>query len=164
MAHVLEVRAGAPLPVEDMLQKVPQWQIKDYSSGYIKTPVSGAVAVHFNGIEGNMAGYEGHVRDILDRAVLVFYEPIYNQLQEKFPDAMKTLKRGGFGENIVVDHPSLSPEEVCIGDVYQIGTVRLVVTAPRQPCPKVDVYHNVKGLTEYTKQHCKAGNTCVVSE
>lgn len=158
MACVLEIRAGTPVPVDVMLTKVPQWDVKDYASGYLKEKVTGAVAVHYEGIEGNRAGFPGHVNDILDRSILVFYEPIYDHLREKFPSATKTLKRGGFGENLIVDHPSLNPKEVCIGDIYQIESVRLVVTAPRQPCPKVDVYHNVKGMTEYVKQHCMAGN------
>mmetsp|Transcript_13368 Transcript_13368/g.21911 ORF Transcript_13368/g.21911 Transcript_13368/m.21911 type:complete len:286 (+) Transcript_13368:1-858(+) len=157
MAYVLEVRAGSPVPVDVMLKKVPQWEVKDYASGYCKDVVTGQVEVNFKGIKGNMAGFEGHIRDILDRAVLVFYEPIYDQLCERFPKAKETLKRGGFGENLIVDHPSLSPEVVCIGDVFHIGTVKFVVTAPRQPCPKVDVYHKVKGMTEYAKQHSKSG-------
>lgn len=159
MAYVLEVRAGSPVPVDVMLKRVPQWEVKDYASGYCKDVVTGQVEVNFKGIKGNMAGFEGHIRDILDRAVLVFYEPIYEQLRKQFPAAKETLKRGGFGENLIVNHPSLSPEVVCIGDIFVIGTVKFVVTAPRQPCPKVDVYHSVKGLTEYTKQHSKSGNT-----
>ena len=147
------------MPIDMMLKRVPQWQVKEYESGYVKEKVSDAVAVTFEGIEGNRAGYEGHIDDILDRAVLVFYEPIYAHLIEQFPTATETLKRGGMGENLIVDHPSLNPTEVCIGDIYQIGSVRLVVTAPRQPCPKIDVYHNVQGLTEYVKQHSMAGNT-----
>lgn len=94
----------------------------------VKEKVLNTVAVHFEGIEGNRAGFPGHLNDILDRAVLVFYEPMYEQLREKFPTASSTLQRGGFGENLIVDHPSLDPAVVCIGDTFQIGSVRLVVT------------------------------------
>lgn len=154
---LLEVRVGKPVPADVMVQKVPQWDVTVPSS-YVKEKVTDAVAVTFEGIEGNRAGLESHINDILDRAVLMFYEPTYDHLREKFPSAALTLVRGGFGENLLVDDPSLSPEVVCVGDIFCIGSVRFVVTGPRQPCPKVDTYHNVKGMTEYAKNFSKSGD------
>lgn len=156
-ASILEIRCGKPTPVAEMLKKVPHWEVKEYASGYLKKTINGPVAVSTSGIEGNLAGFKGHLDDIHDRAVLVFFEPVYKELQEKFPESRETLVRGGFGENVIVDHPTMCPSKVCIGDVYEIGSVLCTVTAPRQPCPKVDTFHKTKGLTEYTKQNGLAG-------
>ncbi len=58
------------------------------------------------------------------------------------------MKRGCFGENFVVNHPDLLPCVVCIGDVYQIGKQAVFqVTGPRMPCPKVDSYLGLTGIT-----------------
>ena len=57
----------------------------------------------------------------------------------------------------MVDDPALLPGEVCIGDRYKIGTAVFVVSGPRQPCPKVDAMHGVKGLTKFTLERGWAG-------
>lgn len=53
---------------------------------------------------------------------------------------------GLFGENLTTE--GLPDEEVKIGDVYQIGTVKLQVVQPRFPCMKLNVRFNNPEMTE----------------
>lgn len=133
------------------------WPAMETNSSYDKHVVGPTVNVTTRGIEGNAAGYPGHIDDTINRAVLIYNELSYEPLKELFPAAVSSLIRGGYGENIVVNHPSMLPSEVCVGDKYQLGTVVLMVTGPRAPCPKVDGWHGVKGLTAYSRENGTAG-------
>jgi MOSC domain-containing protein YiiM len=42
------------------------------------------------------------------------------------------LPFGAFGENLTIER--LSEFACCIGDVYQIGSIKVQITQPRQPC------------------------------
>lgn len=42
------------------------------------------------------------------------------------------LEAGNVGENWALEH--ILEEEVCIGDIYRVGTARVQVSAPRAPC------------------------------
>lgn len=45
---------------------------------------------------------------------------------------------GAFGENISTH--GLSEEDVCVGDVYRLGTAIVQVSQPRQPCWKLNIH------------------------
>lgn len=157
MATVLEIRAGAPEDPDDIRQNKPTWPAMETGSSYRKHVVGPTVNVKYLGIEGNAAGFPGHITDTINRSILMYNESEYAILRENFPTATESLVRGGFGENIVVNHPSLNTTEVCVGDKYQIGNIIVHVTGPRAPCPKVDGWHAVKGLTQYTRENGSAG-------
>lgn len=157
MAKVLEIRVSTPINPDLIRENRPCWPAMEHDSSYDKFIVGPAVQVTTLGIEGNAAGYPTHISDTINRAVLLFNEPTYATLSEKFPDATKSLVRGGFGENLVVNHPNFAPSEVCVGDKYKIGNVICMVTGPRAPCPKVDGWHGVRGMTNYCREHGLAG-------
>jgi len=50
----------------------------------------------------------------------------------------ESLAFGLFGENLTINHGT--EKEVCIGDVFSIGDVRMQVSQPRQPCWKLGRY------------------------
>lgn len=56
----------------------------------------------------------------------------------------RTLSFGAFGENITLS--GMTEEEVCIGDVYQLGEAIVQVSQPRQPCYKLAGKHGVQDL------------------
>jgi len=53
---------------------------------------------------------------------------------------------GLFGENLTTE--GLPDDEVKLGDVYEIGTVKLQVIQPRFPCMKLNVRFNNPEMTE----------------
>jgi MOSC domain-containing protein YiiM len=53
---------------------------------------------------------------------------------------------GGFGENLTVQ--GLMEEEVCVGDVFELGGAQLQVSQPRQPCHTLVKRWGVADLVE----------------
>jgi len=62
---------------------------------------------------------------------------------------------GEMGENI--SSSGLDEKNVCIGDVYKIGEVELLVTEPRKPCGTINVQFQVKGLARRVQSESKTG-------
>lgn len=153
---VLELRAGSLLTPEFYRSQNIDWPEKVHSSAYIK-PIVSELTVNEIGIVGNEIGAPTHLKYKEFRAVMVFNELIFPQLEKKIPECVGRLHRGKFGENITVSHPDLMPSVVCVGDKFRIGTAQLEVTGPRHPCPKVDAMCGVSGVTRLASQHGWAG-------
>jgi len=67
----------------------------------------------------------------------------------------RPLGPGAFGENLTTEH--WREEDVCIGDVYQIGTAVVQVTQPRQPCYKLALKWNEPQLVRWVVQSGQTG-------
>ncbi|MFV2066338.1 MAG: MOSC domain-containing protein [Pirellulales bacterium] len=65
------------------------------------------------------------------------------------------LGPGAFGENLTTEQ--WREEEVCIGDVYQVGTAVVQVTQPRQPCHKLALKWSEPQLVRWVVQSGKTG-------
>src|SRR5579859_133151 len=103
-------------------------------TGFFKQSVNGPARVGKLNIEGDgQADLSAHGG--VDKAVYVY--------SWKNVEYWKTfLKRedlhpGSFGENLTVDE--LLDTEVCLGDQFEIGTARFLVTQPRFPCFKLGI-------------------------
>lgn len=66
-----------------------------------------------------------------DKAVCVYPLVHYRGWSQKFG---VELRPGAFGENFSVD---LVESQICLGDIFQIGALRVEVAQPRRPCWKV---------------------------
>ncbi len=62
---------------------------------------------------------------------------------------------GTMGENILSD--MLTDESVCIGDVYKIGEVEVLVTEPRKPCRTINHKYKVTGLARFIQEKAITG-------
>jgi MOSC domain-containing protein YiiM len=71
----------------------------------------------------------------VDKAIYSYSEEHYNYWKEAYP--MIDMPFGMFGENLTTQ--GLYEDMVNIGDQYQIGSSRLVVTQPRMPCYKLGI-------------------------
>ena len=101
-----------------------------FFTGYHKQPQHVPIFLHKTHFEGDGVGntvYHGG----LDQAVCVYpfehYEKWNAELQ-----LTKTLAVPSFGENITPQ--GFLEDEVCIGDVFQMGKAIVQITQPRQPC------------------------------
>jgi len=108
--------------------KREQFHGKEFLTGMCKQPVGGAVFLSKQGFEGDGVGDHRH-HGGEDKAVCVYS-------MDHYPYWSKTLNismpAAAFGENLSVE--GLREGDVCIGDVYRIGTVVVQVSQPRQPC------------------------------
>jgi len=71
----------------------------------------------------------------LDQAVMVYSRAHRPYWQESLG---LDIAPGGLGENLSVE--GLDDEGICIGDVYRVGTARVQVSQPRQPCATLARY------------------------
>ncbi|MGJ8529562.1 MOSC domain-containing protein [Maritalea sp.] len=60
-----------------------------------------------------------------------------NWLAEKF-DTSFAFKAGAFGENIST--AGVTEEDVCLGDIFSLGTARVQISQGRQPCWKLNMH------------------------
>lgn len=104
-------------------------------TGFRKLPVQGPVEVTETGLAG-----DGHA-DLTnhggrDKAILAYAGQHYQAWKAELERS--DIAFGLFGENLTVSQGT--EEDVCIGDVFSIGDVKVQVSQPRQPCWKLGRY------------------------
>ena len=65
------------------------------------------------------------------------------------------LGAGAVGENWTLTN--VTEQNVCIGDIYRVGTARVQVSAPRYPCMKQERKVGVKGFLKRTGETLRTG-------
>jgi len=109
---------------------------EDFPAGKVRTalckrPVFHPVALSKTGLEGDeVADHEHHGG--ADKAVCAYsldHYPAWEKLM------VRELPRAAFGENLTI--LNLTEKDVCIGDVFALGTALIQVSQPRQPCRKL---------------------------
>jgi MOSC domain-containing protein YiiM len=105
-----------------------------WTSGIWKDAVSGRVALSRLGLIGDgQADRKNHGGP--DKAVCCFCAEHYPKWREMLDLSDAEFPCGAFGENWTVT--GLTEDAVCLGDVYAVGTARVQISQPRQPCWKL---------------------------
>lgn len=123
------------------------WWDKPWRTGYYKQPQGGACWLGYEGFRGDEQAdrrYHGGV----DKAVCVY--PVEHYVHWRQQNELQNLPHGAFGENLAAS--GLLEAEVCIGDVFALGSARVQVSQPRQPCWKLARRWRVKDLTAQVEQ------------
>jgi MOSC domain-containing protein YiiM len=124
----------------------PQWQEwngKKVRTSIFKSPVSGKQRVFHHHIEGD-AQADLKVHGGANKAVYAYDLSHYEHWKQVL---LRTdWKHGLFGENLTTE--GLPDSEVHIGDVYQIGTIRLRAVQPRFPCTKLNIRFALPDMME----------------
>jgi MOSC domain-containing protein YiiM len=123
LAHVIAVNVGRPAPLVVGGRVV--------SSGIVKRPATGAVAVGSTGLAGDeQANRVDHGGP---------YKAVYAYAREDTEwwsaQVGRPLQPGTFGENLTLAGVDVSGAR--IGERWRIGTVELEVSGPRVPCSKL---------------------------
>jgi MOSC domain-containing protein YiiM len=108
--------------------KQEHFQGKEFLTGMCKQPVSGALALSRQGFEGDGVGDRRH-HGGEDKAVCVYSLDHYPYWSSTLNITMPVA---AFGENLSIE--GLQEADVCIGDIYRVGTAVVQVSQPRQPC------------------------------
>lgn len=90
-----------------------------------------------------------------EKAVHLYPARHFQQLADRFPDAAAHLKPGGLGENLST--ADLDERSVRVGEIWLLGTARLQVCQPRNPCWKIDERHGTEGMAAYIAEHRLCG-------
>lgn len=105
---------------------------QSWTSGILKTPVDGPLAVGTLNLAGDgQADLVHHGGP--DKAVLAYSAEHYPAWRDEL--AIAELTNGAFGENLTVR--GLTERDVCIGDLWRANDVLFQVSQPRQPCWKL---------------------------
>lgn len=123
-ATVTSVQAGRIAPLGP--QRIP--------SAFVKHNVSGPVHVGLVGLDADEQA-DLRVHGGPEKAVYAYAAAHYPQWAADFPELALRFVPGSFGENLTI--AGLTEQDLCVGDVHGIGSVRLQVCQPRQPCAKL---------------------------
>jgi MOSC domain-containing protein YiiM len=102
-------------------------------SGFIKQMVEGPVNVTQTGIAGDQQA-DLRVHGGPEKAVYGYGASNYLDWRREYPQHSQLLVPGGLGENLVIE--GLREADLYVGDIHRIGTARMQVCQPRQPCFK----------------------------
>ncbi|MDH3242634.1 MAG: MOSC domain-containing protein [Alphaproteobacteria bacterium] len=114
---------------------------RTYPTSIYKEPVAGRVRVGRLNIEGDRQG-NPKTHGGPDMAVYVYSHDHYPHWEADLGTG--PLAPGAFGENLTVT--GMADDQVCIGDVYAVGSARFQVTEPRTPCHKLAMKFDDPGL------------------
>jgi MOSC domain-containing protein YiiM len=107
---------------------------KQVPSGFVKHRIDGAVEVGFEGLAGDQQA-DLSVHGGSEKAVYAYPLAHYADWRKEYPRHLTTLQPGSFGENFCIE--GLQESDICVGDVHRIGSSRVQVCQPRQPCFKL---------------------------
>ena len=108
------------------------------------------VSVNELGIIGDVQAdkrFHGGPEKALHQYALSSYEKII----KRYPLLHRQAKPGAIGENLSAT--DMNEHNVCIGDIHNLGTAILQVSAPRIPCWKIDAKFSQPALHKFISQH-----------
>jgi MOSC domain-containing protein YiiM len=150
----MKERADAPFVVSVQVGKVAPLGPDKVRSGFVKHPVPGPVDVTPTGLVGDEQA-DLTVHGGPDKAVYAYAEANYPQWRKEHPQHSELLVPGGLGENLTI--AGLREGDLCVGDVHAIGTAKLQVCQPRQPCFKFALRFEDKYLPKAMIRNGRAG-------
>ncbi|UCV07999.1 MOSC domain-containing protein [Dechloromonas denitrificans] len=123
-------------------------------TGIYKQPVTAPLDLGREGFVGDQQA-DRRVHGGPEKAVHLYPANHYPRLAARFPDAAAQLVPGSLGENISI--ADLDENDVRIGDIWQLGSARLQVCQPRNPCWKIDERFATDGMAAFIAEHRLTG-------
>lgn len=118
-------------------------------TGIFKTPVKGPTALGPTGLAGDRQGDPRHHGGV-EKALHHYPAEHYDALAARWPELVTRVGAGVLGENLSTR--GMTEHDVCIGDVYALGSCRLQVSQPRQPCWKINHRLEVPGASMFVAE------------
>ena len=140
MAQLLSIQIGRP---QDLAPTPDDLSHKPWRTAFYKQPIEGPIAVGKLGLEGDDVA-DRRVHGGVDKAICVYSAEHFPYWRYELGFGSE-FTGGAFGENFTL--AELTEGDVCIGDVWRIGSATLQVSQPRQPCWKLARRWKVKDLT-----------------
>ncbi|EMI41802.1 MOSC domain-containing protein [Rhodopirellula sp. SWK7] len=120
---------------------------KSWTSAIIKDSVDGPVRVNFTNLDGDQQSDLVH-HGGRDKAVLAYPHVHYHHWTAEFPQF--EWNDGAFGENLTL--ANVTGKDVCIGDIFEVGSCVLQISQPRQPCWKLSKRWGIPKLAVRVQQ------------
>ncbi|QDF28803.1 MOSC domain-containing protein [Halarcobacter anaerophilus] len=140
MAEVLYVKVGKVTKTPLVNNKR-----KELVSGIKKVPVPKAFLTKTGFKEDEQADLKHHGGE--NKALFLFSKKTYERINKECNTDFKIDETAHFGENLILSN--VCEEDICIGDIYEIGQSLIQITQPRQPCWKLSANTNKKEMTKF---------------
>jgi MOSC domain-containing protein YiiM len=121
------------------------------ATSIFKAPVAGRVGLRSTNVEGDAQG-DTQKHGGTYKAVCVYSIEHYDHWSRELGRTDFTF--GQFGENLTVE--GMLEDEICIGDVFRVGSALIQVTQPRVPCFKLGIKMD---MDEFPKMFLDSGRT-----
>jgi len=108
------------------------------------------VSVDELGIKGDIQA-DKRFHGGLEKALHQYSLNSYEKIIKRYPLLHKKAKPGMIGENLSAT--DMCEHNVCIGDIYKVGSSILQVGSPRIPCWKIDAKFKQPDLNQFISQH-----------
>lgn len=130
---------------------------KEFRSGIAKNQVN-ELQVTSKGIIGDdVENHEFHGGS--ERVICVYAYEHYKYLEKLY---QQSLPKAAFGENLTLK--GMTEQDVCVGDIYQIGEAVIQISQGRFPCSTINKYTNIHTLLNKIIEHGYTGYFCRVLE
>lgn len=121
---------------------------KELTSGIKKYPVQNAFLTKTGFLDDEQGDLEHHGGE--NKALFMFSQKTYEEINKECKIDLNIDEVSHFGENIIFSN--VSEVDICVGDIYQLGEVKIQITQPRQPCWKLSANTNKKEMTKFIFQ------------
>lgn len=119
-----------------------------------KYPHDGPVAITLLGLAGDeQADRQYHGGP--DKAMHHYPAEHYPLWRAELPDCASRFEVGGFGENLST--LELNENDVCVGDVFRLGSAVIQVSQGRSPCRKLEIVFDVPDMVRQVHETGCAG-------
>ena len=123
---ILSINVSLPKEIDFEGQKV--------TTGIFKEPIEGRIMLRTLNLDGDKQA-DLTVHGGPDKAVYAYPIEHYEFWRKVYPDM--EMPNGMFGENFTIE--GLIEIDVNVGDIFRIGSSKVVATQPRMPCYKLGV-------------------------
>ncbi len=111
-----------------------QWRGRSIQTGIYKYPVSEPLLLEKEDVaKDTVIDRKHHGGEF--KACYLFSADYYPDWKAKYPHL--NWDWGMFGENLTVS--GLNEDQLFVGDIYTLGTAKIQITEPRQPCHKLGI-------------------------
>ena len=90
-----------------------------------------------------------------DKAVHHYPADHYSTWQAQKFETSFAFRPGSFGENLST--AGVVESDVCLGDIFELGTARVQISQGRQPCWKLNLHSRVPEMAKLLQQSGKTG-------
>jgi ferredoxin-NADP reductase/MOSC domain-containing protein YiiM/ferredoxin len=144
MGRLVSINVGLPREIA--------WRGEKVRTAIWKQPVEGRITARRLNLDGDgqgdLAGHGGE-----HRAVMVYQMEAYRYWETHL--GRSNFSYGQFGENFTV--VGLPDDEVCIGDLYRIGSALFEVTQPRVTCYRLGIRMEEPSMASLLVSHHRPG-------
>ena len=120
-----------------------QWRGRSIQTGIYKYPVSEPLLLEKEDVaKDTVIDRKHHGGEF--KACYLFSADYYPEWKAKYPHL--EWDWGMFGENLTVS--GLNEDLLYVGDIYTLGTAKIQITEPRQPCHKLGIRFGDQGVIQ----------------